>query len=147
MRACSESDGNGCRCEIDLKVDPRATHRATQTAVLSGIPYPLIVWRHLLRNALLPSVAVIAMSLAWPEGGSSTSSVFNSPGVGRFPPFAIDRRDIPLLQVITLVLGGVAILTNVVPSLPSRRLIRGLAPNERPRCAERPPLAIVAFRR
>ncbi len=89
-----------------------------RTAVLKGIPYPLVVWRHLLRNALLPSVTVVAMSVSWLVGGIIViENVFNYPGVGRLLLFAIDRRDIPLLQAITLVLVVVVVISNTLADL------------------------------
>jgi peptide/nickel transport system permease protein len=60
--------------------------------------------RHVLRNALLPTVTVLALSFGWLIGGLIViENVFNYPGLGRLLLFAIDRRDLPLLQAVTLV--------------------------------------------
>jgi peptide/nickel transport system permease protein len=75
-----------------------------RTAALKGIPYRQVVTRHVLRNALLPTITVIAISTGWLISGLIViENVFNYPGLGRLMIFAIDRRDLPLLQAITLV--------------------------------------------
>lgn len=73
-----------------------------RTAVLKGLPWRTVVVKHVLRNALLPTVTVIAISFGWLISGLIViENVFNYPGLGRLLTFAIDRRDLPLLQAIT----------------------------------------------
>ena len=75
-----------------------------RTALLKGLPPPVVVLRHVLRNALGPAITVIAVSFGWLIGGLIVvENVYNYPGLGRLLVFAIDRRDLPLLQAITLV--------------------------------------------
>ncbi len=75
-----------------------------RTAVLKGLPANLVTVRHVLRNALLPTITVIAISFGWMISGLIViENVFNYPGLGRLMVFAIDRRDLPLLQAITMV--------------------------------------------
>jgi len=75
-----------------------------RTAILKGLPRRIVIWRHVLRNALLPTITVIAISLGWLISGLVVvESVFNYPGLGRLMVFAITRRDLPLLQAISLV--------------------------------------------
>lgn len=75
-----------------------------RTADLKGLPRRTVVWEHVLRNALLPSITVIAISFGWLISGLIViENVFNYPGLGRLLVFAIDRRDLPLLQAITMV--------------------------------------------
>lgn len=75
-----------------------------RTAVLKGLPYSTVVFKHVLRNALLPTITVIAISFGWLISGLIViENVFNYPGLGRLLVFAIDRRDLPLLQAITMV--------------------------------------------
>jgi peptide/nickel transport system permease protein len=75
-----------------------------RTAALKGIPGRQVTYRHVLGNALLPTVTVIAISFGWLISGLIVvENVFNYPGLGSLLTFAIDRRDIPLLQAITLV--------------------------------------------
>jgi peptide/nickel transport system permease protein len=75
-----------------------------RTAILKGLPRPAVIVKHVLRNALLPTVTVIAISVGWLISGLVViENVFNYPGLGRLLVFAIDRRDLPLLQAITMV--------------------------------------------
>ena len=75
-----------------------------RTAALKGLPQRTVVVKHVLRNALLPTVTVIAISFGWLISGLIViENVFNYPGLGRLLIFAIDRRDLPLLQAITLI--------------------------------------------
>lgn len=75
-----------------------------RTAVLKGLPYRAVMVRHVLRNALLPTITVIAISFGWLISGLIViENVFNYPGLGRLLAFAIDRRDFPLLQALALV--------------------------------------------
>lgn len=75
-----------------------------RTAELKGLPPRTVVFKHVLRNALLPTITVIAISFGWLIGGLIViENVFNYPGLGRLLVFAIDRRDLPLIQAITLI--------------------------------------------
>ncbi|MDH5507147.1 MAG: ABC transporter permease [Anaerolineae bacterium] len=74
-----------------------------RTAVLKGLPRRTVMVRHVLRNALLPTITVIAISFGWLISGLIViENVFNYPGLGRLIVFAIDRRDLPLLQAVTM---------------------------------------------
>jgi peptide/nickel transport system permease protein len=71
---------------------------------LKGLPRRKVTVKHVLRNALLPTITVIAISLGWLISGLVViENVFNYPGLGRLMIFAIDRRDLPLLQAVTMV--------------------------------------------
>ncbi len=75
-----------------------------RTAVLKGLPRRTVIIKHVLRNALLPTVTVIAISFGWLISGLIViENVFNYPGLGRLLVFAIDRRDLPLLQAVGMV--------------------------------------------
>lgn len=75
-----------------------------RTATLKGLPYRTVVVKHLLRNALLPTITVLAISFGWLISGLVVvENVFNYPGVGRLLVFAINRRDLPLIRAITMV--------------------------------------------
>lgn len=85
-----------------------------RTAALKGLPWRTVVLRHVLRNALLPTITVIAISLGWLISGLIVvENVFNYPGVGRLLTFAIDRRDLPLLQAISMITVLVFALSNL----------------------------------
>ena len=85
-----------------------------RTATLKGLPRRTVVGRHVLRNALLPTITVLAISFGWLIGGLIViENVFNYPGLGRLMTFAIDRRDLPLMQAITLLTVLVFALANL----------------------------------
>ena len=85
-----------------------------RTAILKGLSRRRAIVRHVLRNALLPTVTVIAISFGWLIGGIIViENVFNYPGLGRLLLFAIDRRDFPLLQAIAVVVVVGVVLANL----------------------------------
>ena len=76
------------------------------TARAKGLPARRIVWRHAVRNALLPMVTLVALSLGSIVGGALLIEViFSWPGIGQAMYQAIQQRDYPMLQ------GGFLILT------------------------------------
>jgi len=76
------------------------------TARAKGLPVRRIVWRHAVRNALLPLVTLIALELGFIVGGALLVEViFSWPGIGLAMYTAIGQRDYPMLQ------GGFLILT------------------------------------
>jgi len=89
-----------------------------RTAVLKGLPRTRVVVKHVLRNALLPTITIIAISFGWLISGLIViENVFNYPGLGRLLLFAIDRRDLPLLQAITMLTVLGFALANLVADL------------------------------
>jgi peptide/nickel transport system permease protein len=75
-----------------------------RTATLKGLPYRTVVFKHVLRNALLPTITVIAISFGWLISGLVVvENVFNYPGLGRLLVFAIDRSDLPVIQAVIMV--------------------------------------------
>ena len=85
-----------------------------RTATLKGLPRRTVLTKHLLRNALMPTVTVVAISFGWLIGGLIViENVYNYPGLGRLLLFAIDRRDFPLVQAITMVVVVIVVLSNL----------------------------------
>jgi len=75
-----------------------------RTARLKGLPYATVVFKHVLRNALMPTITVVAISFGWLVSGLVVvENVFNYPGLGRLLVFAINRRDLPLIQAVTMI--------------------------------------------
>jgi peptide/nickel transport system permease protein len=71
-----------------------------------------------MRNALLPTITVVAISLGWLISGLIViENVFNYPGLGRLLVFAIDRQDLPLLQAVTMVTVMAFVLSNLAADL------------------------------
>ena len=89
-----------------------------RTATLKGLPRRTIINKHVLRNALLPTITVIAISVGWLISGIIViENVFNYPGLGRLLVFAIDRRDLPLIQAITMVTVVIFVVANLFADL------------------------------
>ncbi|MDX1448394.1 MAG: ABC transporter permease [Acidimicrobiia bacterium] len=78
----------------------------TRTAVLKGLPRRVVIRRHVLRNALLPTIAVVATQVGYLFGGLVAVEVlFNYQGVGRLIFDAAQKADFPLLAGGVLVIG------------------------------------------
>jgi len=89
-----------------------------RTAVLKGVAWRRVVVAHVLRNALLPTITVVAISFGWLISGLIVvENVFNYPGLGRLLTFAIDRRDLPMLQAVSLVAVLGFALANLVADI------------------------------
>jgi len=90
-----------------------------RTAVLKGLPYRVVVFKHVLRNALIPTITVIATSTGWLISGMVViESVFSYPGLGRLLlTNAIDKRDLPLIQAIVMVTVSVILVANFTADL------------------------------
>jgi ABC-type dipeptide/oligopeptide/nickel transport system permease component len=88
------------------------------TARAKGLPTRRIVWRHAVRNALLPLVTLIALELGFIVGGALLVEViFSWPGIGLAMYSAIGQRDYPMLQGGFLILTVSVILLNFVADL------------------------------
>lgn len=84
-----------------------------RTARLKGASERRVVVRHALRNGLLPAVTVIALDLGYLMGGIViVEEVFAYPGMGRLILYAIQNRDVPLLQVSILLVAATYTLAN-----------------------------------
>jgi peptide/nickel transport system permease protein len=92
-------------------------------ARLKGMSPLRVVVRHALPSALLPTLNVIAMNIAWLVGGVVVvESVFNYPGVGLLTVEAVHDRDLPVIQSIA-VLGAVTyVLCNLAADLAAMAL-------------------------
>lgn len=87
-------------------------------ARMKGVPERRIVLRHLLPNAILPSISLIGLTLAWLLSGVViVESAFNYPGIGRLAVNAVADRDLPLVQAIALIFGLIYVGTTLVSDL------------------------------
>jgi peptide/nickel transport system permease protein len=87
-------------------------------ATLKGVPYWQVVFRHVLPNALLPAINVVALTIAWLLGGVVVIEVvFNYPGLGRMMIDSISDRDLPVVQAIALILATVYVSVNLTADL------------------------------
>jgi peptide/nickel transport system permease protein len=89
-----------------------------RTAVLKGLSWREVIGRHVLRNALLPTITVIAISFGWLISGLVViENVFTYPGLGRLMLTAVERRDLPLMQAISMVTVTAYVGANFVADL------------------------------
>jgi peptide/nickel transport system permease protein len=89
-----------------------------RTARAKGLSQRVVVYVHAFRNALVPVVAVIGITMAILIGGAVvTEIVFNIPGLGRLIISAILRRDYPVVQGVVLVTAATYVLINLVVDL------------------------------
>ena len=89
-----------------------------QMARLKGVPYWRMVFRHVLPNALLPTINLVALTIAWLLGGVVVIEVvFNYPGLGRLTINAISDRDLAMVQAIALILATIYVGLNLFADL------------------------------
>jgi len=94
-----------------------------RTAILKGLPMRTVVLNHALRNAMLPTITIIAMNVGWLMGGLIVvESVFAYPGLGQLLLLAIGNHDVPLLQAVTLLIAAIYSLSNLAADLLYRLL-------------------------
>ena len=89
-----------------------------QMAILKGVPYWKMVFKHVLPNALLPAINVVALTIAWLLGGVVvTEVVFNYPGLGRLVIESISNRDLPVVQALAIILASIYVIINLIADL------------------------------
>jgi peptide/nickel transport system permease protein len=85
------------------------------TARAKGLSRALVVWRHALRNALIPVITMVGLQLGALLGGAVvTETIFSRPGLGRLAVDAILNRDFPLVQGTVLVAAVVYVAVNLL---------------------------------
>jgi peptide/nickel transport system permease protein len=90
----------------------------TRTARAKGLSERSVVWRHALRNALLPVITLFGLALPAFLGGSVfVESVFSWPGMGTLTVNAIAARDYHLLTAVVIVTSTLVVLGNLVADL------------------------------
>lgn len=89
-----------------------------RTARSKGLSESMVVLKHALRNALVPIVTVLGLTLAMMIGGAVvTETVFGLPGVGNLVVSAVLRRDYPVIQGALLVVAGIYVVINFLIDL------------------------------
>lgn len=83
-----------------------------------GLSEPVVVRRHMLKNALIPVVTLVGIVAGYLLGGSIVvEQVFAIPGVGRMGLQAIVQRDYPVLQAVVLIVTALFVLVNLLVDL------------------------------
>jgi peptide/nickel transport system permease protein len=89
-----------------------------QTARLNGVGERRVLSRYALRNALAPSVQVLAQNLQWLIGGIIiTESVFAYPGIGTTLVNAVGNRDISVVESVAMLIAIVYVVLNLLADL------------------------------
>lgn len=80
-----------------------------------GLRERIVIYRHALKNALIPAVTLTGIFFAWLLGGAMiTEFVFNWPGVGQLSLLAVSQGDSNFLLVYTLVIAAIIVIANLV---------------------------------
>lgn len=89
-----------------------------RTARAKGVPARLVVWRHALRNVLIPVVTIVGLNLGVLIGNSVlTEIVFSRPGLGKIIVNALNTRDYATLQGMMVVFAFAIVVANVITDL------------------------------
>jgi peptide/nickel transport system permease protein len=102
-----------------------------EMARLKGVPQWRIVLVHALPNAIAPTIQVIGLNFLYLAGGIVVVEyVFSFPGIGQELVYAVNNRDVPVIQLIVVVLAAFYVLVNIVADVvallatPRRRIAR-----------------------
>jgi len=88
------------------------------SARAKGLPERSVIFRHALRNALIPVITIIGIQFAFSLGGAVIiETVFARQGVGQVAVGAIQQRDLPLVEGTVIFVGSVVVLANLVVDL------------------------------
>jgi peptide/nickel transport system permease protein len=90
----------------------------TRTATMKGLTTGQTMRRHVLRNALIPTVAVIAVQIGYLFGGIiAVEKIFNYNGMGQTMLFAAQQKDIPMLTAGAIIIGIVYMLATLAADM------------------------------
>ena len=89
-----------------------------RTARAKGLPRKVVLWRHALRNAMIPVLTILGLQFAFLLAGTIIiENVFYLPGLGRLVFQAITQRDLIVVQSVVMLLVAVVILVNLLVDL------------------------------
>ena len=89
-----------------------------RTARAKGVPGELVIWRHALRNALMPIITVVGLYLSILIGNSVlTEIVFSRPGLGKLIVGALNQRDYTMLQGMMVIYTLAVVVVNLLVDL------------------------------
>jgi peptide/nickel transport system permease protein len=90
----------------------------TRTAVLKGLPWRTVILRHVLRNALMPTIAVVATQTGYLIGGLIViETMFNYQGIGQLLYTAVSQKDFPLIQAGVITVGVVYLVATLIADI------------------------------
>lgn len=86
-----------------------------RTARAKGLMEKLVIYRHALKNALLPIIALTILRIPWLIGGAFiTETIFAWPGMGTLLVNSIYKRDFPVVQGIVLIITVLVIVSDII---------------------------------
>jgi len=89
-----------------------------EVARAKGLSPLRVMLKHVLRNALIPTVTILAVNIGWLIGGSVIiEAVFSIPGLGLLLVRSVNYRDYPTIQGLTLVFGVLVMMVNLLADL------------------------------
>lgn len=89
-----------------------------RAARLKGLSERRVIFRHALPNSLAPAVAVISLDIGYLLGGIIVvEEIFAWPGLGRVLMYALENRDLPVIQAVTLLLAAIYAVSNLVSDI------------------------------
>lgn len=87
----------------------------TRTAILKGLPRRTVIRRHVLRNAMLPTIGVISVQVGYLVGGLVViETLFNYPGIGKLVLDSATGHDLPVLEATVLMVALLYMVSNLV---------------------------------
>jgi peptide/nickel transport system permease protein len=98
-----------------------------RAATLKGMPRRYVIFRHALKNAMLPTITIIGMNMGWLFGGLVVvETLFGFPGMGSLLMTAIKTRDVPLIEacvlLITVIYSVSTMITDIMYSYLNPRI-------------------------
>ena len=89
-----------------------------RSAIRKGMPRKYVIFRHALKNALLPTITIIGMNMGWLFGGLVVvETLFGFPGMGSLLMTAIKTRDVPLIEACVLLITVIYSLSTMVTDI------------------------------
>jgi peptide/nickel transport system permease protein len=89
-----------------------------RTAVLKGLPSRRVIFGHVLRNAMVPTVTVIGSQVGWLIGGLVViETLFVYPGIGKLMVDAAQTHDVPMLEAAVLMVAVLYMVSNLIADI------------------------------
>ena len=86
-----------------------------KTARAKGLPNKVVIYRHALRNAMIPTLTVSGLAFAGLLGGAVlTETIFSWPGMGRYAYHAISTLDFPAIMGVTFLMAVIFVIANLI---------------------------------
>lgn len=89
-----------------------------RAAILKGMPRRRVIFRHAVKNALLPTITIIGMNMGWLFGGLVVvETLFGYPGMGSLLMTAIKTRDVPLIEACVLLITVIYSVSTMITDI------------------------------